>query len=65
MDGTKFECMIRSKVEVIDRMKVQNVTFSPKRGMLKFRTRLGKKVKYIYVKRRKASVMVTLVAFHE
>ena len=30
---TKFECMISSKVGVIDRMKIQKFKFYPKSGM--------------------------------
>jgi len=41
MDEIKFECTISYKVDVLDHMKIQKVEFSPKSGMLKFRTRLG------------------------
>jgi len=33
LNGTKFDCMICSNVDVIDRMKTQKVKFSPKSGM--------------------------------
>jgi len=33
LNETKFECMISSNVDVIDRMKIQKVKFSPKSGM--------------------------------
>jgi len=50
---TKFECTRSSNVAVIDRMKIQNLSFSPKGCMLKFRAPLGKRCWYVYVKRRK------------
>jgi hypothetical protein len=65
MDEIKFKCMISSNVDVIDRMKIKMLSFPPKSGMLKFRTRLGKNVRYMYVKRRKASVLFIPVAVHE
>jgi len=53
MDEMKFECAISSKVDVIVRMKVM---FSPN---------LFHPLSYMYVKRRKASVLFTAVAIHE
>ena len=41
LDEIKFGCKIISKFGVIDRMKIQKGKFSQKRGMLKYRTRLG------------------------
>jgi len=57
MDEIKFECAISSKVDVIDRMKVK---FSPEN----WRFKISHPLRYIYVKRRKASLLVTPVEFH-
>jgi len=61
VDEIKFECMISPKGDVIGRMKIRKVKFSQKSGMSKFRARVGGKFRCMYVKRRKASVLVTPV----
>ena len=53
MDEMNFECAISSKVDVIDRMKI------------KFFTKIWHPLRYMYVKRCKASMLVTPVAVHE
>jgi len=63
LDETKFECVISPNVNVMDPTKVQKVKFSSKSGMSNFATAWGGggKFWYMYVKRGKASVLVTLV----
>jgi len=58
MDEIKFHCAISSNVDVIDRMKVK---FFPE----KWHVKISCLVRYMCVKRRKASVLVTPVAVHE
>ena len=53
--------MISPNVDVIGRMKIQNVKFSPKNWHVKFHAHLTGNVWYMYVKRRKARVLVTPV----
>ena len=36
MDEIKFECTISPNVDVIDRMKIRKIKFSPKSGMSNF-----------------------------
>jgi len=47
LDETKFECMISSNVDVIDRIKIQKIKYVPKSGMSYFARSSGKILVYV------------------
>jgi len=64
LDEIKFECTINSKFDLIDSMKIQKNKFSRKICFKISHPTIGK-VRYSNDKRRKASMLVTLVAVRE